>query len=114
MTKTVKAETTFWNGEVAHVEVTPKKSIRIYGVRWANGPGAKAFDLTFEVGGMAVHGSYNLIYTGEIVGIGAKTVTIDDGFNRKKRLKFEDFVSRNWDYDAERIAAKNHETSMYI
>ena len=68
---------------------------------------------TFKVGDDAVYGSYNLIYTGEIISIGKKTVTIDD-HGRRKRLKFEDFCWRNWDYNSEEIASKNFDTMQYI
>ncbi|MCU7800451.1 MAG: hypothetical protein KZQ70_09950 [gamma proteobacterium symbiont of Lucinoma myriamae] len=84
------------------------QSIRIYGKTYQ-----EEFDLTFKLGDQCVHGSYNLIYTGEIVSIGKKTVTIEDG-NTKTRLNLYDFCRRNHHYDAARIERHNHEESQCI
>jgi hypothetical protein len=107
--------------EGTSAEIAPKKSIRLYGVKknrckWVDGKQTtydQPFDLTFKVGDRAEHGSYNLIYTGEILAIGKKTVTIDD-HGRKKRLDIYKFASMNWNFDAERISKANAETSHYI
>lgn len=68
----------------------------------------------FNVGDHAVYGSYNLIYTGEITAIGAKTVTIVEKHGRTHRLDLHEFSWRNWDYDAEHISRSNADTMMYI
>jgi hypothetical protein len=69
----------------------------------------------FEIGDPAEYDSYNLKYTGKIVSITDKTVTILPKYeNRKRRLKIEDFAWRNYDFNAERVAAENYETSHYI
>ena len=65
--------------------VTPNRSVRVHGA---------TVDLTFEIGGRAEYGSYNLNYIGTIVSIGAKTVTFDTG-DRRKRLTIAEFSCRN-------------------
>lgn len=60
----------------------------------------------FAVGDTATYDSYNLIYTGEIVGITDKTVTIVDN-DKQRRLKLAEFVRRNWDFNAEEVAEHN-------
>lgn len=104
-----------YEGEVKvgqHADVTPGKSIRLHGLdtnKWE----PKPHDITFKVGDRAVHGAYNLVYTGVIVSIGAKTVTVEDGGERK-RMSIFDFNNYNHDYDAERIAHRNREMFMTI
>lgn len=90
-------------------DIVPGKSIRIYGTHRG-----VYFDKTFEIGDEAEYGSYNLIYTGKIVKIGPKTVTIQAYGRENHRLNLNKFSWRNWDFDAEAIAAQNAETSMYI
>jgi hypothetical protein len=100
----------------AHVE--PGKSVRITGARKTWNQTLKQdvdvpFDLTFKVGDTAVHGAYNLVYTGTVTNIGAKTVTVKNQ-STVKRMKFADFAFWNHDYDAERIAKENANTMMHI
>ena len=72
----------------------------------------------FGIGDWAEYDSYNLKYTGQIVSIGPKTVTIEayPGTQNAKRhrLKLSSFAWRNWDYDGSKIAAHNAEEMMYI
>ena len=71
--------------------------------------GAKAsYRKVFELGDDAVYGSFNLVYTGRIVAIGEKTVSIED-MGRTHRLDLATFNRRNWNYDAERIRKHNNE-----
>lgn len=67
--------------------------------------------IVFKVGDVCIYGSYNLVYTGEILAIGAKTVTINAGGTGQgnKRLDLYKFTWRNYNYDAERIAKRNSE-----
>ena len=67
--------------------------------------------IVFKVGDVCIYGSYNLVYTGEILAIGAKTVTINAGGTGQgnKRLDLYKFAWRNYDYNAERIAKRNSE-----
>lgn len=99
-----------------HAEIIPGKSIRLFGTFRNHVNGPQEFDLTFVIGDEAEYNSYNLTYTGEIVSIGAKTVTIKHYPNRetKSRLDFYDFAYRNWDFDSAKIAAENSETMMHI
>lgn len=94
-----------------NAEVTVGESIRIWGTEYKGD-----YEQTFKVGDVAVYGSYNLIYTGVITSIGTKTVTIrhyEEG-SEVSQLDLNTFAGRNWDYDAQRIADANFETSQYI
>ena len=128
-----KRQGTTYPGEVRdghHVEVKPGEYVRVYGVRKNrchyltvyNTDGSKKFvvthydepyDLIFHLGDDAEYDSYNLKYTGPIVAIGAKTITIK-GMSGRKRLALHEFSWRNEDYDAEKIASDNATTMMTI
>lgn len=56
-----------------HAEVLPRSWVRLFGI-----DDGKAFDRVFSVGDEAAYGGYNLTYTGQIVAIGLKTVTLND------------------------------------
>lgn len=92
------------------VEVVPKYSVSVR----RKGEAA----IHFAIGDWAEYDSYNLHYTGRIVAIGRKTVTIEaypGTINaRRHRLKLSTFAWRNWDYDGTRIAERNAEEMMYI
>lgn len=107
-----------WNKDQTYeVTVEAGKSIQVKRIfRDYRGGVEETVSPEFRVGDYAVYGSYNLIYTGRIVSITEKTVTIKPYENQDgtKRLKHADFAWRNYDYNAERIASRNHETSMCI
>ena len=69
----------------------------------------------FELGDWAEVHSYNLVYTGRIRKITAKTVTIieyeDSAHPRTYRLSIADFDRKNWDFDAVAAAKRNSEWS---
>jgi hypothetical protein len=94
-----------------NAEVTVGESIRIWGEM-----SKRPYEQTFKVGDVAVYGSYNLIYTGTIVSIGAKTVAVRhyEGDTTVTQMDINTFCNRNWDYDAARIADRNADTMMYI
>lgn len=101
-------------GEVlqgCHAEIVPGESIRVFGdYRGRYFP----FDKTFKIGDTAEYDSYNMSYTGAIVNIGAKTVTIQKGDGtRTCRLSLYDFCWRNHDLDLDRIAERNHDVLMH-
>ena len=96
-----------------HAEITPGQSIRIYGSHANHVDGPQAFDRTFKLGDSCEYDSYNLKYTGEIVSIGAKTITVED-HGSKRRLTIYQFAWRNWDFDAAAIAAHNSNELLYI
>jgi len=98
------------------VIVTPGISITVTKVSDWTGPVTPPKSLIFRKGDTAEHGSYNLSYTGPIMSIGAKTVAIQEyrGQPGNKRLRLLEFAHRNWDFDADVTAAKNHETMMSI
>ena len=68
----------------------------------------------FEVGDEVEYDSFNLSYTGLIMAIGKKTVTVETSFKGNKRLKAEEFGWRNWDFNAAETARRNAETSQSI
>lgn len=71
------------------------------------------FERVFALGDIAEYDSYNLSYTGDIVAIGAKTVSIRDG-SKVRRLFLYEFAWRNSDFDGEKIRARNAETHEAI
>lgn len=68
----------------------------------------------FRIGDEAEFGSYNLIYTGTITAITAKTVTITEESGTAHRMSLYAFDRRNWDFDAEVVAKHNAQTMMEI
>ena len=99
-------------------EIIPNVSIRLHGEEWNHIKAPVAFDLTFKIGDEAEYGSYNLKYTGEIIKIGEKTVTIQaypgTHCQENHQLSIFEFSDRNWNFDSVKIAAYNNEESMYI
>ena len=104
-----------WSSDRYNVDIWPKQAIRLFGT-YKNRTTPVEFDITFKLGDTAEYDSYNLSYTGKIVSIGPKTVTIDASGtgDRTKRLDIVEFAWRNWDFDAERIAKENAIESMCI
>jgi hypothetical protein len=68
----------------------------------------------FEVGDECEYDSFNLHYTGPILAIGKKTVTVESTFKGKKRLKAEEFGWRNWNFNAGETARRNAAISQMI
>jgi len=68
----------------------------------------------FEVGDECEYDSFNLSYTGPILAIGKKTVTVESSFKGKKRLKAEEFGWRNWNFNSVETARRNAEISQSI
>ena len=97
-----------------NAEIQKNKSIRIFGV-YRNSTRAPevTFDKTFRLGATAEYDSYNLKYTGTIVAIGEKTVTVES-YGGRHRLDLHTFCWRNWDFDAAKAAEHNANESMYI
>jgi 5-methylcytosine-specific restriction endonuclease McrBC GTP-binding regulatory subunit McrB len=100
--------TTYYNADIE-----PGKSIRLHGIHH-NTP----FDVTFEINGHAIYDSYNLYYVGMITKITANTITITETDNvrdgKVHRLSLYEFSWRNYDFDIDKIAARNHETMQSI
>ena len=97
-----------------HADVTPGKSIRLHGTDSGYRHPVTPHDITFKVGDLATYDAYNLVYTGHIASIGAKTVTIAESFGSKHRLSIYDFNHHNAHFDADRIARENATTMMCI
>lgn len=90
-----------------NVESKKGEAVKIFGVRYDS-----LINLSFQIGDEAVYDAYNFSYTGKIVSITDKTVTIEK-HNRRKRLKLDAFARWNFDYDADKIARDRYEWSHY-
>lgn len=98
-----------------HVDIIKGQSIRLFGVDSNYRQGPTPYERTFKVGDVAAYDSYNLIYTGTITAIGAKTVTIDAGRGGSlKRLSTYKFNFFNKHFDLDRINAHNAAESQCI
>ena len=111
MAALIMTDVPLYGSDVCRVAISPGLAIAI--VKIAGSPHKMGLGPVFGIGDTCVVGSYNLIYTGEILGITEKNVIVMR-HGRKAHLKIAQFVSYNWDYDAKHIAAHNHETSMSI
>lgn len=96
-----------------HAEIAVGVSIRLHGLDNNRVNGPVAYDLTFKVGDEAEYDSYNFSYTGKILAIGEKTVSIQ-GNGKTARLSIYDFSRRNRDFDAVKVAARNADTFASI
>jgi len=97
-------------GDVSKVTTEPGNSVRI-----ETESQGKFWDVSFVMGGEAVYDSYNLVYTGTIVKITNKTVTVAPKWGEKNtRMSLAKFARKNYRFDAEKIAARNAETMMAI
>ncbi len=109
---------------IGYVTVTPgrgsRAAVTLHGTkrRWMAEIGEMVhhpYNRTFKIGDTAEYDSYNLSYTGTIVSIGKKTVTVDPGRGgRKRRLTFHTFNWRNWNFDVDETARKNSEMMMTL
>lgn len=99
-----------------NADIVPGKSIRIFGVYRNTCKGEINFDKTFQVGNYAIYDSYNLIYYGQIVAIGPKTITIKHyaNSNQVSKLDLHTFCWRNWDFDLQKSIEYNQNESYYI
>jgi hypothetical protein len=107
-----------WSSDEYNVDIEPGESIRLWGTYKNHVNGPITYSQTFKIGEEAEYHSYNLSYTGKIVSIGEKTVTIQaysGTLNQKNhRLSLFEFAWRNWDFDAEKIALDNSIAMQYI
>lgn len=95
-----------------HAAIEPGKSITLFGEMDVYQNGSNVIHVPYErkfvIGDVAEYDSYNLSYTGSIVAIGKKTVTIQD-HGRNRVLDLANFSRRNRDFDAEKTAKRNSE-----
>jgi hypothetical protein len=109
-----------WCSDIFNAEIEPKKSIRLHGTFKNLTKGPRVYDLTFKIGDRAEYDSYNFRYTGTIVAIGEKTITIEEKYKNgnehpaRHRLSLENFADRNWDFNAEEIDEYNRIESYSI
>lgn len=73
----------------------------------------RPYERKFKIGDIAIYDSYNLVYTGEIVAIGAKTVTIRD-MRRNHQLDLAEFSMRNWQFNEVETERRNAEEMMCL
>lgn len=103
-------------GEVAvgqHAAIEKNARIVLWGVNTNRTTGLLPYRTEFKIGDDAIVGSYNLVYTGTIVAIGEKTITVVEypgTCNAKThRMTIAQFSARNRHYDAEAISKNNTE-----
>lgn len=110
-TKTRKMRGEVYEGQVEkgfQAEVAVNGSIRIFGTQF-NRVTPKGFDMTFVVGGQATYDVFNLVYTGTITRIGAKSVTITERSGVAHQLDICAFARINWNFDAAAAAKHSRE-----
>lgn len=104
-----------------NAEIVKNVSIRLYG--WTRGtkfgydvdrsgmnPWTQPFDRVFRVGDTVEYDSFNLAYTGKIVAIGEKTVSVQPEHRSKVvRMSLYEFASRNYDLDLDALRKRNAE-----
>lgn len=96
-----------------HLDICPGRWVRVHGEgeRYVPGQGGVSvqrvpYNTVFEIGDFAVYGGYNLTYTGRIIAIGAKSITIEHG-GQKTRLDLERFSHENRFFDLAEIRERN-------
>lgn len=101
-----------------HVAVEPGKRVVLWGSSQRYRAGQRGVFLTpyrveFKIGDTAVYGGYNLTYTGKVVAIGEKTITVESYPGtvnaRRYRLKLARFASWNQHFDLAAIEKRNSE-----
>lgn len=98
-----------------HAFVQPRERIVLWGYKQSYRNGLVPYRHEFKIGDTAVYGGFNMTYTGTIVAIGEKTVTIQepDGSTRRHKLSIENFSSWNDHIDLEEIARRNFDFMMH-
>jgi len=93
--------------------ITPGSKVEIHTV---NETGGIIGVNIFNIGDFAEYSSFHLTYIGPIKQITNKGVTIHKGSqeDRCKRLKWDSFCWRNWDFDFEKVRNANAEIMLYI
>lgn len=94
------------------VFVEPKHYVEIHVMKGNELTGVRRF----VTGDEAEYDSFNLSYTGKILSITAKSATFSTtpGSRRTRRIKWDEFATRNWDFDAERVKKENLERMLYL
>lgn len=92
-----------------HAVIVPGSSVRLHGERCG-----AAYSRSFAVGDIAEYDSYNLSYTGTIVSITEKTITIQPRSGKVRKLSLHTFSWRNNDFDAAETFRSNSEIMQSI
>ena len=100
-----------YGGTLIRAYVTPGDRIELHTYRF----GALQTIKVFRVGDTAEHDSYNLRYLGTIRSITAKSVVIRPAYGSStKRLNFDAFSWRNWNFDPVEVEAYNSQVSRNL
>jgi len=100
-----------YGGTLIRAYVTPGDRIELH--TFSNG--ALQTVKVFRVGDTAEHDSYNLRYLGTIRSITAKSVVIRPAYGSSmKRLNFNTFSWRNWNFDLGDAEAYNSQVSRNL
>lgn len=104
-------------GEEFTAEIVLGKYIHINGKapgkNYTNGKDRNC-NKVFAIGDTVIYDSYNFYYTGTILKISPKTVTIQTDIRGVVRMKYHQFISYNWDLNLEKVEKENLETSYVI
>lgn len=115
MTREVRRGGKVYPSEVvpdAFVLVNPGVSIMLIGIRQLT-KGPTPYVYTYALGEVAEYDSWNMSYYGRIVAIGAKSVTISKGDDKRTaRLTLEDFSRRNCRFDLATARERNTDVMM--
>ena len=119
-----------YEGEVVaghFAQITPGEKIVLFGTdtRERGVPGGQGatfipgpYRKEYRIGAVCEYDSYNLHYTGQILAIGEKTITIDASRTRNpgkvRKLGLYEFDWRNYDFDAAATAAFNANESCCL
>lgn len=100
------------------INVEPGKSIRVQSTEdeYVNGNVRPVtHDVAFKIGDLAIYDSYNFDYTGHIISITEKTVTVrkdDMHSKRTTRMDLVDFAFYNRDFNLNEIRKNNERVFM--
>lgn len=98
-----------------NVNIVPGIYVQIFGTYRNHVNGPQNFHKVFVTGSEVEYDSYNLKYTGKIVAIGQKTVSIKpDHHEGVRRLRYQEFCWRNWDFNSAKTAAYNADEMQYL
>jgi hypothetical protein len=109
-----------WHGVMHHgeslkgcvVTIVPGRCVTISGVDHTRRAEPTPFFRHFRIGDVAEVGAYNLVYTGVVRAITAKTVTVVEydghpGMEKRYVFSIYRFAQKNWNFDQDEAADRN-------